>query len=608
MAFVITELKETKSKTIAKATRFNYNKKEDKFTALKKDGSNNTVKKGTSIVINEKAVKKGKDKDGYYHVKEVGNKSDTFWIKMNTVKDTNVKNKNTNRKEGIGKLQSMNSYDVLDSYHIDPSKVFYGSLNGIYGSPYQFMPLTDIPAAQGTSFGRTFADRIVSRMPIVIMIPGYPYFLPAFYKDSSKQVLAQLAATATNLKTNIQSTILNGIVGKSSNETRYYSFHEDTANYFKYVNTMLRYCAICLGIQEYYHRSVYNVSFFEDLGIITNSKHTTSSYHEKLVNYRWDKAINKGIKNIINAGSSNNFIAFYVDSETSVSESISNGTTSSQLVDQFNQSSSSVKEIKYLAGGVAGFGKPMNEDDYESGKSTIMSALSKITGNGTNKIFNNIDEAFKTIGKGGRLIFPEIWDDSEFSKSYSFSLKLRTPDGDKLSWFLNICVPLIHLLAFAAPRSLGANGYKTPFLVRAYYKGIFNIDMGIITNMSITKGKDAAWTIDGLPTEVDVSIDIKDLYSSLSISKSDKSLKNFLHHTKLFKFIKNTALFDYLSNTCGININAPEFARSMQVMYAMKLKGGLSAALQDTFGNIGNVMADAVFNSQLDMYEKHFKA
>ena len=32
------------------------------------------------------------------------------------------------------------------------------------------------------------------------------------------------------------------------------------------------------------------------------------------------------------------------------------------------------------------------------------------------------------------------------------------------------------------------NGYVNPFLVRACYKGFFNIDTGIITDMSVTKG------------------------------------------------------------------------------------------------------------------------
>src|SRR5699024_7465962 len=111
--------------------------------------------------------------------------------------------------------------------------------------------------------------------------------------------------------------------------------------------------------------------------------------------------------------------------------------------------------------------------------------------------------------------------DSDFSNSYDISIKLRTPDGDKLSWFLNIYVPLAHLICLTAPREAsdaGPNGYISPFLVRGFYKGLFNCDMGIITNLSITRGREKAWTLDGLPTEVDVSMELKDLYKMLAIT------------------------------------------------------------------------------------------
>ena len=599
------------TKTICKADKFNLvNEKKGEFERLKKDGKTATIKKGTKIVIKKKAepVKNPKESNIYYNVVEVGNENDIFWIKATTIK---IKGESLpgqkDRVESVGKLSSLLiNNGELDGLHVDPSKIFYGSLNGIFGAPYQFMPLADIPPTKGMSFGRTYAERIVAKMPIVIMTPGYPYFLPAFKKADKKNIMNQLAEAATNIN-NLKSTILNGLLNKDDYETRYYSFHEDISNYFKYVNTMLKYCVIALGIQKYVHRSTVNTSFFGALNITeeTNVKND-KGYYDTLLEYRWDRAINRGIKNMLRAGTTNNYIAFYVDSETSVSESLSNGTTTSQLVDQFNQTSSSIKEIKFLAGGLTGFGKAQDEDTYESSKSGLMQAVTKL-GGGNNKIFNNIDEAFKTIGKGGRLIFPEIWDDSEFSKSYSFNIRLRTPDADKVSWFLNICVPLIHLLAFAAPRALGVNGYKTPFLVRAYYKGIFNCDMGLITGMSITKGRDSAWTVDGLPTEVDVSVDIKDLYSALSISKANQDITKFIKPKQMFKFIKNTALFDYLSNTCGVNINAPNVTRSMETMYAMQLEGGFSRALQDTFGNIGNYMADSIFNARLNMYDRYFK-
>ena len=46
----------------------------------------------------------------------------------------------------------------------------------------------------------------------------------------------------------------------------------------------------------------------------------------------------------------------------------------------------------------------------------------------------------------------------------------------------------MHILGFTAPRALGYNGIQSPFLVRCFYKSFFNVDMGIVTNLNITKG------------------------------------------------------------------------------------------------------------------------
>ena len=100
-------------------------------------------------------------------------------------------------------------------------------------------------------------------------------------------------------------------------------------------------------------------------------------------------------------------------------------------------------------------------------------------------------------------------------------MKLISPSGDKLSVFLNILVPIYHLLALVLPRqSKGTpEGYYSPFLVKAACKSLLNIDMGIITDLNLTKGGEAEWTVDGLPTVAEISFTIKDLYEGLSMTE-----------------------------------------------------------------------------------------
>ena len=63
--------------------------------------------------------------------------------------------------------------------------------------------------------------------------------------------------------------------------------------------------------------------------------------------------------------------------------------------------------------------------------------------------------------------------------------------------------------------------------------------MGIVTSLQLSKGKERAWTLDGLPTEVDVTMEIKDLYSmfvTTSIDNPGAFVKQYIFgilHSKL---------------------------------------------------------------------------
>ena len=359
---------------------------------------------------------------------------------------------------------------------------------------------------------------------------------------------------------------------------------------------MLRYCSVALGISNVKHSisKAGSGGHFKRVKVVDASKFKGASYSEKLGSFKWQKAVtaNPKWKAFFNSAE---FITFYLDSETSISETFSTSTSASGLASTIDSVSNTVKEFQFLAGPIAGMKmKAMDPVGYNEGKRKVTKVVKDTLGKGAanSKFFGNLNEAFQTIGRGGRLVFPEIWDDTEFTKSYDVSMKLRTPDGDVISWYLNICVPLIHLLALAAPRALDSNAYRAPFLVRAYYKGIFNCDMGIITSLNISKGKDAAWTIQGLPTEVDIQMSLKDLYSLLTISGggSGEDIK---------ALFKNTCLLDYLSNTCGININNPDYARMVE-SYVLFAKN----KLKDFAGNMWMGLAENITNFERSIWDK----
>ena len=174
-------------------------------------------------------------------------------------------------------------------------------------------------------------------------------------------------------------------------------------------------------------------------------------------------------------------------------------------------------------------------------------------------------DGINTILNGGKIIFPQIWQDSSMDESYSINFKFRSPDCDSLSIYLNVLKPYCKLLALAMAQQDkdNINGYNTPFIVKAYSKGMFNVDLGGIASMNVTKGAECQWNDDGLQTQIDVSIDIQNLYSHLAMSD----------YSSVTNIVKNTAYMDFLCNMAGLNIAQMEMGRRIKMrLYFSNMK------------------------------------
>ena len=88
--------------------------------------------------------------------------------------------------------------------------------------------------------------------------------------------------------------------------------------------------------------------------------------------------------------------------------------------------------------------------------------------------------------------------------------------------------------------------------------------MGIITGLTVTRGAECCWNDDGLPTQIDISIEIKDLYKSLMMSR----INDFKNGLNIMKSIaNNTSYQDFLANMAGLNIGQMEMGRRIKMYY-----------------------------------------
>lgn len=402
----------------------------------------------------------------------------------------------------------------------------------IFGLPYQYLPIADNrldKTFNESSFGRKFMEKIISRAPILIMQPGIPEFLRGYTEKQQNYVLEKLLSIGDSDKSQLESMI------KGSGQ--YYTFKTTPVEYYQSVNGMCRVVAELLGIG--------------DVAMPIKSNPGITGNNQTFSNFNWEEASQHPW-----AGYYQGCVCFYINSEAQVQEQFSNGTRASELAGKVNQISDQAMEMQFILGGVkSAIGANIGGDLLGKAQETLKSGESR---NGSG-ILQSVVKNLSTMMAGGKMIFPEIWSDSSFGRSYNITIKLDSPDCDKVSIYLNIIVPLIHILGLVLPRSVGDNSYISPYLVRAFYKSMFHIDMGIITGCDVVKGDQGAWTQDGLPTQVTVQLTIKDLYSVMSQALNNGTTDILTNPTQL----------DYLANLCGINIAPANMMRSIDLWWTI---------------------------------------
>lgn len=419
------------------------------------------------------------------------------------------------------------------------------NLRGIFGMPYQFMAVADRRLTSNSgSIGRKYGKEIVASMPLLLMTAGLPVFMAEYSDKDRATILSKFVQSASGQEASIKEVVLSQDFGK------YYSLKYAYEEYFEYVNPMCRVAARIMNLQD------------EEID------------GTKLDEYVWANNVNDHFNKLFSIY--RHCIAFYCDSDTSISDNWTNGTSESMIGQKVNSLSDYGREFQFLLGTINSkteSGSLLDKFTDSKALTDSMTAINDLVadtlgGGSVSNIFKSLTSSIQTVVSGGKLVFPELWSDSSFSRSYDVKLKLVTPDADDLSVYLNIIVPILHLMAFVLPREMDhGHGYQSPFLVRAFYKGLFNVDMGIMTDLSITKGKESAWTPSGVPSIVEVSFTIKDLYSDMYMT-SMKSMKS--------NMMNNIILMDYISNLCGVNINEMDVIRGIDLFLTQNIKNRIT--------------------------------
>jgi hypothetical protein len=534
-----------------------------------------------------------------------------------TTKKTTTKTVATKAENEV-KMSSKAIEDALTNllYVNNTSEIFKYSMR-LFGVPAQYTDYCDYrsfsPSVREGSgdpnklIGRKFIENIMLEAPVVTIIPGKPKYLPGNKNKQSTSYLLMSAASGS-----VNEAVAASALKTNSNNTdklRLYDFEQDYITYYRYVDLM---CGVAAGYLDLDNETMDGTGF---------SKYSWKNYRWKEARYTTAigtalsnspalvkslvtnlKTIGKSVLSTINPTGNkvydaddeamsaaqelltrSNYIQFYVDSSASFNEGNSNNTASSKMESIFDSAHDLMNEVAFMgnSGGLELDALTDHLDEFADGLNSFLfdDSSTKVGG-----VMSRILSVGSNVLKGENVVIPEIYQNSKYSKSYSISVDLRSPYGNKYSYFLNVLVPLFHLLCLAIPKQTTANTYSAPFIIKAYYPGVFACNLGIVKQITIDKNIGGhTWTADGYPAEMKVTLDIDDLYADLTMSDSqDYAL-----------FLSNTSLIEFIATNCGVNLTVPQLAdkvKTVTIGLAQKIQSIPEAVVGSIFGGTENYL------------------
>lgn len=238
----------------------------------------------------------------------------------------------------------------------------------------------------------------------------------------------------------------------------------------------------------------------------------------------------------------------------SVSESVSNSTETSGVMDIFNSISGKARELTFNLGG--GTGIPVVDGVLGTAVNAVKEGFTAFASSGGVTSFLNPIAAMMW---GATIENPKRYASSSSTlPTASYRFELRCGYANNMSYVQDIVVPLCMLIAMAFPRGTGSQSYGAPFHVQYYSKGRSQCQIGIVSSINISRGVgNAPWLKNGLPMGVDVDITIEPFHEMLYVPLQQGIL---LDGGDRFKsLMEENSMGDYIACLSGLGLVEQEY-------------------------------------------------
>ena len=397
--------------------------------------------------------------------------------------------------------------------------------NALMGAPFKFSVSDDPPLPGTKEFGRSYAKQFLSWGQIVTFSPGIAIFLPGVTNEVRKRFASSQANTAENGDSatsveDLQSAIFDKSGGKL------YAFAPARQTYFAYVNLVWKHLCMLAGISQQSSKIAAHFSngTSDNLASIDWGKtlDVGNSLYRVLLEQTGATGARKaeGLVENFKAFFGNNeflmsldgtqaYVPFYHDGPITSNDSFDNQTGESQIGQKINEFGGAelMRELAFLSGKSY---EAISEQEDEANKNQTSDAKSILKG----KLW------------GIKTIIPDIWKDaSSNSREHTFTFKLACAEGSMECYATQVLRPLSMLLCLTLPiHSVGNFGFSAPLLCRVYARGISNVDVGIISSLSIQKDPKSV-TAMGIMTDMTVTVTVKDLTPIVALPHSRNGFK-----------------------------------------------------------------------------------
>lgn len=281
------------------------------------------------------------------------------------------------------------------------------------------------------------------------------------------------------------------------------------------------------------------------------------------------------------------YVQFYCDVASNSSQTLSNETKESSLKSTFNGFSEKVKDIAFMANtggdGVREMLEGLGEGLME-GIDAIVGGIGGAFSESAGVLVQRLTRTGTNVIKGDNVIMPDIYANSKYSRTYQIIIPLRSIYGSKTSIYMDVLVPLCHILGLVLPKATTANTFSAPMLVKVFMPGKFTCNMGIVSGMSIESNDDAR-NVDGLCSDIKVTLDITDLYSDLTMTPASDPIL----------FCNNSSLIEYLAINCGLDLIDAQFSTKVS-LFMNSVVEGLKDIPDNVFGKLTEELDSIIYS------------